>query len=115
MALKMTGLTTFRKGIDAAIDRGTFRAAGYVAGIAADLSPVDEGDLRSSARVEPDAADGGAVYTVRSGGIDGPNKFVDYAAYVEADQPFFSPAVRAVSVKQEVQAELRDLAKRSRV
>jgi hypothetical protein len=114
MPLKMNGLTRFRKGVDAAIDRGTFRAAGYMAGLVGDLSPVDEGDLRSSARVEPDAANGGAVYAVKSGGVDGPNKFVDYAAYVEDDQPFFDPARRAINVKAEIQAELAALAKASR-
>lgn len=115
MPLKTTGLQTFRKGLDAAIDRGTFRAARYVAGLAAELSPVDEGDLRSSARVEPDSASGSAVYAVKSGGISGPNKFVDYAAFVEAEQPFFDPAVRAVDVKVEIADELRDLARQSRV
>lgn len=115
MALKMKGLTDFRAGLDAAIDRGTFKAASFVADLAGQLSPVDEGDLQSSARVEPNAPNGGAVYEVKSGGVSGPNKFVDYAEYVEADQPFFDPAVRAIKLKEEVKAEVRALAARSKV
>jgi hypothetical protein len=120
MALKMRGLQKFRSGLDQAIDRGTFRAAEHVRDLARDLAPVDEGDLRSSGRVEPGEPDGSAEYRVVFGGISGPNKFVDYAEYVEEGtpnspaQPYLDPARRAIDVKTEVAAEIKALAGRSK-
>ena len=114
MALKMTGLQRFRDGLDEAIDLATFDTARDIQQPVRELSPVDEGDLQSSARIDPDAPNGSAEYAVKSGGVRGPNKFVDYAAFVEADQPFFQPAVKAIDRKQRYRERLAALAARSR-
>lgn len=113
MPLRMTGLQRFRAGLDDAIDRAAYATAQDIAEPVRDLSPVDEGDLRSSARVEPAEPNGGAEYAAKSGGIPGPNKLVDYAAYVEDDQPFFEPAVRAIDLRLRFREELAALAARS--
>lgn len=113
MALKMTGLQRFRADLDKTIDQAVFDTAQDMVTLMRQITPVDEGDLRSSDRVEPDAPDGGAVYAVRSGGVSGPNKFVDYAEYVEEDQPFFAPAVEAIDLQFRLREALTALAKRS--
>lgn len=114
MALKLTGLQKFRSGIDDAIDDGVFAtASGAVTAMRPD-TPVDEGDLVFSERIDPPAPDGGAVYAVRAGGISGPNKFVNYAAFVEARDGFFSDAVATVDLRANVRQRVTALAKRSR-
>lgn len=110
MALKSKGLTYFRKHIDRVIDRATFRTAGYVRDLGQDLAPVDEGDLESSGRRDPDEPNGEAEYLVIFGGIEGPNKFVDYAEFVEEDQPFLGPALDAVDLKGEIETAIKGLA-----
>lgn len=116
--LNTSGIQTFRKGARQAIDRGVGRAAGYVADLAKQLAPEDEGDLKDSVRVSGEP--GSLKRSVLVGGVSGPNKFVDYAAFVEygtADspaQPFLTPATKAINVAKEVKAELRALVGKSR-
>lgn len=115
MPLKYAGLTAFKNSLDKEIDLATFETAHDVMSIVHDLSPVDEGDLQSTARIEPSEANGGAEYAVESGGISGPNKFVNYAGIVEADQPFFAPAVRAIDRLFRYRQRIAALAARSKV
>lgn len=123
MALNLSGLQAFAAGLQAAIDRGAHRAATYVTDLAVDLAPEDEGDLKATGRVEPDAPDGSGQARVVFGGASGPHKYVDYAGIVEHGnpdepnypaQPYLEPATKAIDVKAEIAAELRALAARSR-
>lgn len=117
MALRTRGLTTFRDGVNAAIDRGVFRAATLVEDLATQLAPEDTGALKASGRVEPDAPNGGQAYQVVFGG-----GAVDYAQYVERGtdnpnypaQPYLGPAREAIDLKAEIAAELRALAGKAR-
>jgi hypothetical protein len=66
--------------------------------IARQLCPVDEGDLKSTVRIERVRA---RLWKLKAGGIPGTatGKFVDYALYVEGGtihqeaQPFIHPAM----------------------
>ena len=113
MALKLSNLTAMRGRIPEAIDRATARAAGMIRDLAVQLAPEDEGDLKSTGRVEPEAGQGGGTYTIVFGDASGSNKFVDYAVYVEygtADspaQPYLTPAVHAIDLAAEVAKELQ--------
>ena len=115
MALKLDTLRALKGRIPQAIDRGTARAAGMIRDLAVQLAPEDEGDLKATGRVEPAPGAGAGVYTIVFGDASGPNKFVDYAAYVEygtADspaQPFLTPAVHAVNLAAEIAKELREV------
>jgi HK97 gp10 family phage protein len=117
VTLKKNGLVRFRKEIGAAIDRGVDRAADYVVDLAQQLAPVDEGDLKSTIRKEGEA--GSRRRKVKAGGISGPNKFVDYPAFVEYGtedspaQPFMTPAAQAINVGAEVRDEIAALARGS--
>lgn len=111
--LNVDRLRRIRAGAPAAVDRGVARGAEYIRDLAQQLAPEDEGDLKSTIRVE--GQEGSGKRLVRAGGVSGPNKFVDYAEHVEygtADspaQPFMTPAVKAINVAKEVRAELRKL------
>lgn len=115
MALNLRKLTAFRAGLPDAIDRGTARAAALVNDLAVQLAPEDEGDLKATGRVEPDAGQGDGTYRVVFGGASGPNKFVDYAPAVEYGrtdepnypaQPYLTPAAREIDIKAEIKAEI---------
>jgi hypothetical protein len=114
MALKTGGLTAFREGLTGVLDRTMFRAAGYVLEIADQIVPVDEGDLKSSGRREPEGLNGSAEYRVAYGNRAGPNKFVDYQRYVESDQPYLGIAVREVDISAIAREELEALARKVR-
>jgi HK97 gp10 family phage protein len=111
MPLTNNRLPQIRAGLAAAADRGVDRAADHIVNLAQQLCPVDEGDLRSTIRKEGDAGTGERF--VKAGGISGPNKFVDYGAFVEYGtdkspaQPFFFPAVEAIDISIEVEVEVR--------
>lgn len=114
--LDKTKLLRIKHGLFPAISRGLYRGARYIRDVSTQLAPVDEGDLRSSGRVEPDH-EGDDTYRIIFGGIPGPHKFVDYAAYVEKGtsnpnypaQPYLRPAAKAIDVKKEVIDEIRKL------
>lgn len=118
MPINYAKLAAFRAGIPAAIDRGVRQAAVHITDLAVQLAPEDEGDLKATGRVEPAAGQGDGTYQVVFGGIDGPNKPVDYARAVEFGtdvseaQPFLTPAKEAIDVKAEIAAELRALVRR---
>jgi HK97 gp10 family phage protein len=114
--LDVSGIRRMRKDAPAAIDRGVARGAGFIADLAEQLAPEDEGDLKATVRVE--GVEGSGRRTVVAGGQSGPNKFVDYPAHVEYGtpdspaQPFMTPAAKAINVSKEVKAELRKLKRR---
>lgn len=113
MTLRKNNLTALRRGLNGAIDRGVERGAGHIKDLAQQLCPVDEGDLKSTIRVEGEG--GSRRRQVKAGGISGPNKYVNYAPYVEYGtarspaQPFMHPAADAIDVGAEVQIEIRSL------
>jgi hypothetical protein len=109
MAVNTSGLDALIAGLEGAVDRGVFRAAGYVKTLAVDLAPEDSGDLKKSGHLEPSAATGGGSYRVV---FD-----VPYATYVEHGndnpnypaQPYLTPAVKEIDVRAEVKAEVAAL------
>ena len=109
MAVNTSGIDAIISGLEAAIDRGVFRAAGYVKDLAVDLAPESSGDLKRSGHLEPGAVDGGGAYRVV---FDMP-----YATYVEHGndnpnypaQPYLAPAKKAIDVTSEVKAEIAAL------
>lgn len=115
MALNIDTLRAIARRVPGALDRGVARAAAHIRDLAVQLAPEDEGDLKATGRVEPAPGAGDGVYTIVFGDASGPNKFVDYAAYVEygtADnpaQPFLLPAVEAINLAAEVAKELREV------
>lgn len=115
MTLKTGGLQKFLAGLDGVEDRTAFRAAGYALDIADQIVPVDEGDLKSSGRREPETLNGSKEYKVIYGNRQGPNKYVDYQNYVEDDQPFLSIAEREVDMQAIGREELQALAARCRI
>lgn len=104
---KKNNIPVLRRAIGDAISDGVQNAAEMVAQLAGELAPVDEGDLATTPRVEP----GKNKYRRRvvAGGIAGPNKIVNYAQFVEPDQPFLKPALKAIDVKTEVAASVKAL------
>lgn len=123
MTLNDSGLARFQAGIPGAIDRGTWRRAEQVREVALQLVPVDQGDLQSTGRLDPEQPNGSAVYSVVFGGINGPHTFVDYAIAVERGtdnptypaQPYLEPAVREIDPRIAYQDELQSLVARSRI
>lgn len=96
--------------------RGVARAAGYVADLARQLAPVDEGDLRDSIQVEPTGPDLKMAVTAGRGLPDPRailNEYGGDSIFYPA-QPYMTPAAEAIDVAREVKAELRALIKRSR-
>lgn len=118
MPINLRKLNAFRAGVPAAIDRGTHQGAVFIKDLAVQLAPEDEGDLKTTGRVEPEAGQGDGTYQVIFGGQAGPNKYVDYPRPVEfgtedsAAQPFLTPAKEQIDVKAEIAAELRALLRR---
>lgn len=109
MPLQMDKLGRVRSGVDAAIDRGVRRAAGYVLDLAQQLCPVASGDLKASGRVDP-PGDGVGKYRVVFGGAKAPYaRFVEYGTYASPAQPFLLPAAREIKASIEVDAELKKL------
>lgn len=115
MALKIGGLRRFREEVSAALDRGVDRAADYGVDIIEQLAPKDSGDMASTVRKEGEQ--GTRKRTILVGGIDGKEtgKPVDYPPFVEYGtstspaQPFFTPGVKAIDIKQETKAEVAAL------
>ena len=95
------------------IDQGASDWADAVVEKAQELVPVDEGDLQSTIRKEKGERAG--VYQVVAGGKSGPNKYVDYARFVEYGtgrgpaQPYLTPAWRQVRGLPFFQRLLREL------
>ena len=118
MPINYAKLTALRAGVPAAIDRGVHQAAVHLTDLAVQLAPEDEGDLKATGRVEPDAGQGDGESRVVFGGQDGPNKYVDYARHVEFGtdvseaQPFLTPAKEQIDVQAEIARELRALLRR---
>lgn len=118
MPINYAKIAAYRAGVPAAIDRGTSRSATFIKDLAVQLAPEDQGDLKSTGRVEPEAGQGDGEYRVVFGGQDGPNKPVDYARHVEFGteasdaQPFLTPAKEQIDVRAEIAEELRALARR---
>ena len=114
MARRINGLQKYRREASERMDKALDRAAHYIADLAQQLAPKDEGDLASTVRVEGEP--GTKRRVVKVGGMAGPNKYVDYAPPVEYGtdtspaQPFFTPAREAIDVKAEIRAELLALA-----
>jgi hypothetical protein len=85
-----SNLGTIASGIADAIAWGVEQDAGDIADVARQIVPVDTGALKSSIRL--DAAEGAPERQVIAG--DPPE--IDYAPYVEPDQPFLEPASTVV-------------------
>jgi hypothetical protein len=121
MTLNDAGLRAFLAGLEGAIDQGAQETAEDVQRLAQQLAPEDEGDLKATVRVLPKERDGERL--VAAGGISGPNKFVDYAVFVEYGtsepnypaQPFMTPAAEHIDPVFRFKAKLKELEGRSRV
>ncbi|MBK8772186.1 MAG: HK97 gp10 family phage protein [Rhizobiales bacterium] len=107
MTLKLSRWDRLQTNVDAACDRGVFQAATMVADLAAQLAPVDTGELRDSGSVHPSAPNGTSTYDVRF--------TADHARFVEYGttdpsypaQPFLGPAVRAIDIKRAIRDALK--------
>jgi hypothetical protein len=80
-----SNLMQFATSVPNVLDQGAQETAEDVRDLAKQLAPEDEGDLKATVRVLPKAAEG--ERTVAAGGESGPNKFVDYAIFVEYGDP----------------------------
>jgi HK97 gp10 family phage protein len=120
MALNLAGLQKFRAALPGEILAARFETAADIADLAAQLCPVDSGDLVSTIRVEPGPA---ATVLVKAGGVSGgaTGAFVDYARYVEYGtaaspaQPFMTPAAKNIDRLFRLRARIRALAAASRI
>lgn len=111
MPLDISGLQNYRNGLAGARDRGSYRTAEDVLSLQQDLTPVDSGDLKGSEHIEPEQGSGNGQYSV----VAGDGEEVDYAAFVEDDQPFAAPAAKRIRPGLRVAQEIRALAKQSRI
>lgn len=119
--IDLSGLIAFVEGVEEAFEAGNDRAANFVADLARQLCPVDEGDLRGTIRVED-----GQQPTTRLILAGDPSatrddgRPVDYAPHVEYGtasspaQPFMTPAANAIRPELEITSELQALAARCR-
>lgn len=93
-----SNLSKIANGFDAAIDRGVYRTAEDQLELEWQLTPEDTGDLKATERIEPAEGQGDGHYEVVAGGAPGKQRKrpVNYAGFVEADQPYASAAAKNI-------------------
>ena len=77
------GISAFMRRIIPAIHKEVIDLAKDAADMARDRCPVDTGSLKRTIRVEDNSSGQDIKIEIKSGGMQGSSKFVDYAADVE--------------------------------
>lgn len=107
MPLK-SNIGKIRAGLNKAVATGNYRAAGFVADLAAQLAPEDEGDLKRSIKVVTEESDLQQVVTAGEG-LPDPRAIMNEYGGITINypaQPYMTPAARAIKPEQEVVAEV---------